>query len=316
MVTFTTVAGVHKAILAGYVHNTALNSYDSLLLQYDLDAVALDSSFGGFNGNLAGIAFGDGQQINVVGRQTTGRIVAAGQSQASNPLDPTTSSGLLLGYTSAGKLDNSFATGGYLTQAGSTALFTQAIDTDNRLVIAYRDTTANHVFVARYLADGSALDSSFNSGLPVDTGLIVGASGNSFMRVAVDSANNVIVAAVNAAGNVVAVNSYSNVDGSSTTTFASLPISVTTFVIGRLLVDVDGKAIVVGYDTTSVQVVIARTTAALTALDSTFNPAPNHNPANATGYLKYAVASGSALQEATSAMVHPDGRILIVGAKN
>jgi hypothetical protein len=131
MVTFTTVAGVNKAILAGYVTNTTLGSTSSLLLQYNLDTPALDTTFGGFNGNPQGIAFGDGKQINSVVQQTSGRIIAAGISKDTL--------GLLLGYTSAGKLDNSFGNDGYVTVAGSTALFTHAVDSLNRVVVAYTD---------------------------------------------------------------------------------------------------------------------------------------------------------------------------------
>ena len=46
------------------------------------------------------------------------------------------------------------------------------------------------------------------------------------------------------------------------------------------------------------------------ALDPTFNPTPG-----TPGYLKYAIASG-VVQVATDALIHPDGRILVVGAEN
>ena len=298
MVTFTTVAGVHKAILAGYVHNTTLNSYDSLLLQYDLDAAALDSSFGGFNGNLAGIAFGDGQQINVVGRQTTGRIIAAGQSQ--NNL------GLLLGYTAAGKLDNSFATGGYLTVPASTALFAQAVDTDNRLVIAYRGA-GDTVWIARYVADGSTTDIA-----PTDTTISVGALHDNYMRVAVDASNNIYVAATDGA-TVVKVVAYNGITGAVLHAAFALPISVTAFTIAQLIIDTNGNATVVGYNASGTkQVVITRVLADLSDLDTTFNPSPAPIP----GCLKYVVAAGSSLQQATDALIHPDGRIIVVGAEN
>jgi len=300
MVTFTTVAGVHKAILAGYVTNTALTSTDSLLLQYDLTPNgALDTTFGGFNANPQGIAFGDGKQANVVGRQSNGRIIVGGQSQNDKAL--------LLGYTADGKMDSSFGSDGYLVaSATSNALYTHAIDTENRVVIAYRDTTAGNVFVARFYADGSGLDTSFSTDGLVDTGIVV--AGNNDMRIAVDASNNVVVAMIASDGTTLTIRSYDAAAGGQTTTFDPA-LSLTAFTLSRLLIDLDGKAVIVGSDNVaSDQVVIARTTTALTALDTTFNNGGTQ------GYLKYAIAGG-ATQQTTYAMIHPDGRILIVGSE-
>jgi len=303
MVTFTTVDGIHKAILAGYGYSSTLGQTGSLLLQYNLDTHALDSTFGGFNGEVQGVCFGDGKQLNVIGTQSNGRIIAGGLDQNNN--------GLLLGYTANGKLDTSFGNDGYQsTNTGTTGIYTHAIDTQNRVVIAYRDTTANNVFIARFLADGSGLDTSFSGDGLLDTSLVVGSSGNNNMRIAVDSSNNIAIVVVNAAGNVVTVNSYDS-SGTTPTTYV-LPISVTTFVISRLLIDANGKVVVVGYDTTgSDQVVIARTTTAKTALDTTTFNTSGAIP----GCLKYAVASG-VVQVATYAIIHPDGRIIVVGSES
>lgn len=302
MVTFTTAEGVHKAILAGYGYSSTLGQTGSLLLQYNLDTHALDSTFGGFNGEVQGVSFGDGKQLNVLGTQSNGRIIAGGLDQNNN--------GLLLGYTANGKLDTSFGNDGYQsTNTGTTGIYTHAIDTQNRVVIAYRDTTANNVFIARFLADGSGLDTSFSADGLLDTSLVVGSSGSNNMRIAVDSSNNIAIVVVNGAGNVVTVNSYDS-SGTTPTTYV-LPISVTTFVISRLLIDANGKAIIVGYDTTgSDQVVIARTTTAKTALDTTTFNTSGAIP----GCLKYAVASGG-VQVTTYATIHPDGRIIVVGSE-
>lgn len=304
MITFTTVAGVNKAILAGYVTNSTLSSTDSLLLQYTFSGSptitgTLDTTnFGGFNGNPQGIAFGDGKQINSVARQTNGRIVAAGISQDNQ--------GLLLGYTSAGKMDDSFGNDGYLAISSTAGLFTHAVDTLNRVVVAYSDGA--NVVVARYLADGSGLDTTFGTASSGIFTTAISATSSSAIRVAITSSNIVVIAAVNAAGNTLTINNYNN----STAGTAFVPaLSLTTFVIGKLIIDIDSKAVVVGYDTTgSDEVVIARTNTALSALDTTFNP----NGA-IQGCLKYAVAAGTT-QVAIDAMIHPDGRILIVGSEN
>jgi len=306
LVTFTTVAGVHKAILAGYTYNSALpaaNQYSSLLLQYNLDTPALDiANFGGFNGNAQGIAFGDGKQINVVGLQSNGRIIAAGQSKDDL--------GLLLGYTVAGKLDMSFGTGGgyCITSATeSSSIYTHAIDTQNRIIIAYRDEFTQAI-IARFIADGSALDTSFNSTGTINT-LQTTYSDNG-IRVAVDSSNNVFAAVVADNYESVTIYSYNGANGSELYTPFTPSLSLTHFTISKLLIDTDGKVIVVGYDNTATdKIVIACMLADLSALDVTFNPS------GTPGYLKYGVAA-TTVQVATDGLIHPDGRIIVVGSEN
>jgi uncharacterized delta-60 repeat protein len=311
MVTFTTPAGVHKAILAGYTYNSTLSSAQqnsSLLLQYDLDAHALDSSFGGFNGNAAGIAFGDGKKINVIGQQSTGRIIAGGLSKDTSPL------GLLLGYTAAGKLDTSFGNGGYQSTSsvvGSTGIYTHAIDTQNRILIAYNNGS-NNVAVSRVLADGSGLDTTgFGTGGSV-TSQITGISGNTNMRVAVSSSNQVIVAAVLSSGVAITIKRYTSagvIDATLALTSSDLG-TLTSFTLSRLLVDTNGQVIVVGYDNAATdQIVVFRTLADLSALDAAFNPTPG-----TPGYLKYGVAA-TTTQVSTDALIHPDGRIIVVGSE-
>lgn len=300
MITFTTAAGIRKAILAGYVNNTALGSNNSLLLQYILTpgGSGLDTAnFGGFNGSPAGIAFGDGQKAFTVGQQSTGRIIVGGLSQDNL--------GLLLGYTAAGKLDSSFGNKGYQsTSTGSAGIYTHAIDTNNRVIIAYNNGS-NAVAVARFLADGSAVDATFDA----SASYIATISGNSNMRVAVDSSNNAYAAAVIASGNSIMVKSYSVTDGTQintvTKTGTQLGNASAVYTMAKLLVDAQGNVIVVAYDSNAVNVLVMRLTSSL-ALDTTFN---------GTGYITYAVAGGVGSQVATDAMIHPDGRIIIVGSE-
>jgi uncharacterized delta-60 repeat protein len=311
MITFTTASNVRKAIVAGYTYNSTLataNQYSSLLLQYVLtpSGPGLDTAnFGGFNGSPAGIAFGDGKKLNVVGQQSTGRIIAGGLSQDNL--------GLLLGYTAAGKLDTSFGNGGYQsTGTGSTGIYSHAIDTQNRVVIAYNSGTGagtGTVNVARMLADGSGLDSSFATPTP----LISTVTSSDNMKVAVDSSNNVIVAAVTASGNTIAVKQYPAAGGTATETAAitgtNLGNASAVYTIARLLVDAQNNVIVVAYDTNATQVVVMRLviSGGSYILDSTFN--------NTTGYVLYTVPTGTASQVAKDAMIHPDGRIIIVGSE-
>ena len=317
MVTFTTVAGVNKAILAGYVYNSTLpaaNQYSSLLLQYNLDTHALDSGFGQFNGNAAGIACGDAQQLFTIGQQSNGRIIAGGLSKDNL--------GLLLGYTATGKLDTSFGNDGYQSTSaivGSVGLYTQAIDTQNRIVIAYNNGS-NSVAVARLLADGSALDSAFATPTP----LIANTSGNTNMKVGVDSSNNVYVGAVTGGAdqNEITFKSYPNAGGTATNSIA-IPYNnlggdaSASYVFAKLMIDTLGNVIAVCYDTDAKKILVIRLTTAL-ALDSTFNAYDaTTNPSGVVGggYLLYAIDGGVASQVANDALIHPDGRIIIVGSE-
>ncbi|MBP6869957.1 hypothetical protein KBC04_03685 [Candidatus Babeliales bacterium] len=309
MVTFTTVDGVHKAILAGYVYNSTLSSTSSLLLQYNVDTQALDTSFGGFNGDPSGVAFGDGQALYSVAQQSNGRIVAAGTFDGYT--------GLLLGYTANGKMDNSFGNNGFQSSdTGAAGIYTHAIDTNNNIVFAYYYGVGSYVTIARYLADGSALDANFTATTNIaDYYTGVGGTDYANMKVAVDSSNNVYAAAVIStlagAGNSIVVNNY------DTTGTEQNSVELTGTMLGggtsavyqlaRLLVDADGNTIVVAYDTFAKRIVIARLTTVF-ALDSTFN-SPN-------GYITYAVAAGATSQVAHDALIHPDGRIIVVGSES
>ena len=307
MVTFTPMANVHKAILAGYVSDTTLGITGSLLLQYNLTTALLDSTFGGYDGNPSGVALGDAQKAFVVGQQSLGRVVVGGITQ--NNL------GVLLGYTSSGKLDTSFGNDGYQSSnTGATGIYTHAIDSENRVLIAYNN--AGTVVVSRFLSDGSALDASFGTSGSVTTnitGLQTGVNNN--FKLVVDGSGNVIVAAVTGDGTTSAtITVYSYVPaGTSTGATASFTggtgfagSASSLFTIGRLLVDVQGNVIIVAYDSdpTPNQIVVTRLTSAL-ALDATFNT---------NGWISYAVDGGNT-QMVTDALIHPDGRILVVGSE-
>ncbi len=302
MVTFTTIDGINKAILVGYVTNTALSTTNSVVWQYNLTTVGLDTGFGGFNGDPLGIAFGGGQQAQAVGKQSLGRIIVSGLDQSGN--------GLILGYTLVGKKDMSFGINGSssFTQ-GTTGLYTHAIDTQNRILIAYND--GDNVVVARILADGSALDSSFGTAGSV-TNQITGISGNSNIKITIDANGKIIVAAVNNSGVDTVLKRYTSagiIDVTLTVTSANLG-GITSLTLARLLANTNGNIIVVGYDnTTNDQLIMFQTLPDLTSLDSGFNDT------GTPGYLKYIVSSGTS-QVVTDAIMHPDGRIIAVGSEN
>lgn len=303
-ITFTTPSGVHKAIIAGYVTNSALGSTSSLLMQYNLSTGSIDDSFGGFDSNPEGIAFGDGKQAFVVGQQSIGRIIVGGLSQNNE--------GLLLGYTSTGKLDPSFGVGGYLstnsasTGTGQTGIYTHAIDSQNRIIIAFNN--AGTIEVVRFVPDGTAVDSSFTVSANIST-----VTSNSNIRVAIDASNNVFVAGITGGGNTISIIKYNGTNGAqigSTVTLSATSLGgsgSSVYGITKLLIDASGNLIFVGYDSypTPNMILILSLTSALS-----FNTA-----FNGTGYLVYSVAAGN-MQVSTDALIHPDGRIIIAGYQN
>ena len=307
MIIFT-VGGVNKAIVAGYTHDTTMGIYGSLLLQFDVTNSVIDSSFGGFNNNPIGLAVGDGKQAFVVGQQSLGRIIVGGIAQSGH--------GLLLGYTPSGKLDSSFGNDGYQEyQTGATGIYTHTIDSQNRIVFAYNNSgTLN---IARMLADGSALDTSFGDGSGVIASGIsitgLQSSVNNNFKVILDGSANIIAVAVTGDGttsNAITVSSYS-VNGATrnhTATFAAgtgFPGSTSsTFVMSKLLADIDSKYIIVAYDSYANNIVMTRLMPALT-LDTSFDT---------TGYLTYVVGTGT--QTTSDALIHPDGRIIVVGSNS
>lgn len=302
MMTFATTDGVHKAIVAGYAASTALGSNNSLLMQYNLDTAVLDNSFGGYNGDLPGLAVGTGSsQAFVVGRQSMGRIILSGYN-------PGNTVGLIQGYTTAGLLDQSFGAGGYFTQ-GSTGIYVSVVDALDRLLIAYNDGS-NNLVLARILADGSGLDQTFGTDgtHPINYGGLV-TSNNSF-RMVLDQSGNIFLAVVLSGGTQIAVNQFDpngqDIVESTTFTSANFGGSLINFTIGKLLLNNQGALGIIGSDASSILIaqVIINESEAL-ALDSSFNTA------DTPGYLRYNISTEQ--QTITNALIHPDGRYILVG---
>ncbi len=308
MMTFTTPEGVHKAILAGYATNTALSCDNSLVMQYDLDIAALDVTFGGYNGDLLGLAVGTGfSQGFTIGRQSMGRIILGGFNSGNGV-------GFLQGYTPTGQLDQSFGAGGYCNQ-GTTGIYASLIDSQDRVVIAYNDGS-NNLILARILSDGSGLDLTFGG---EDTGtffLDYGGtltSNNSF-RIAVDTSGTIFIASILSDGTEIAVYAFNpdTLDTKSSGFDASdFGGSLTGYTIGKLLINNEGRLVIIGADATSILVAQITTNGrGFLILD------PHFNAADTPGYLRYTidVRDTSYVQIISDALIHPDGRYISVGS--
>ena len=301
ILTFTAQDGFSRAILSGYATQTTPSLTGSLLMQYILNPSnpQLDLNFGGLNGNIRGLAFGDGKQLNTVGLQSTGRIIAGGLDQSNQ--------GLLLGYTPAGNLDQSFGQGGTFVQ-GASGIYASVIDTQDRLVIAYN--VSGTLTIARILADGSGLDTSFGiHGIVTTT--ITTVINNSNLRIAIDGSGNIVVATVETGGTTFKIARYASDNGDLLTAVNTIgsTMSLTNFTITKMLIDSNGAVIVIGYDQSSQnKIVVARLVYASTEyiLDTTFNAS--------AGFIKYGVDTIST-QHSTGGSIHPEGRIIVAGSR-
>ena len=319
MIAYTTPGGISKIILAGLAYNLTLNITGSLLIQYDITNVRLDQTFGGFNGNSAGVAFGDSKQLSSVGLQSSGRIITSG----SNLLHQ----GLVLGYNPAGNLDQGFGQGGTFVQ-GTTGIYAQTIDTSDNILVAYNDGTG-YVALARILSDGSSLDSTFGDYVSGSSGPQTGVittdisyrigiiSEDNNIRVAMKTDGTIVLAAVINNGTAIVINTWNQngLEIIASNTISTL--SLTSFTITSLLVDQTGKVIVVGYDYSGGvgKIVVLRTQNESLELDTTFNAYdPIKNPNGTPGYIKYEI-DGDNNQATYKALIHPDGRIIIPGSQ-
>ncbi len=167
--TQTTAYGVtvqpttHKIIIVGYVN---INNIDNAFIAcYNKDG-SLDGSFNDINGNNSGgyitTIFGGQSQLFKVKVQSNGAIVVAGWATFNG-----FSNMLVARYTSAGILDTTFNTTGYVTTliggifAKARALYIQI---DGKIVVTGQAQVDGNqgLIVARYNANGS-LDTTFNN---------------------------------------------------------------------------------------------------------------------------------------------------------
>lgn len=304
MIVFST-GGVQKAVLAGYVQSGApLNLTQSLLIQYDLTNAIRDTTFGGLHDDGSGSAFGDAQSFYKVARQSNGRLIAGGLDFSGN--------GSLVAYNKTGSLDTTFGQGGHFVQ-GATGIYSYVIDAQDRVVVVYTDGSGN-VEVARILADGSGLDSSFGlSGNVATADRITSAGTSSNVAVALDRDGKIVVAAVTNT-NAVTVQRYF-VDGSkdgNALTVSSIDLSSLSLLLTKITVDADNKIyLFLTDDDPQDDFIVARITADMAGLDQGFNPF------GATpGRILYRVdvnSDANSVRRLTDALIQDEGFIVVTG---
>lgn len=256
-----------------------------------------------------------------VAEQNLGRIIVIGQS----PLELPNSVGLLIAYTEAGVLATGstavpFGTGsagaqtGFITKTGTNVAFIDLlIDSSNSIYVLYRDN--NLYLIAKYLPNGSALDTSFNSVGALDTGFTAGA--NFVPVLSFDTAGNIVVATSTVSGSpVISFKKYdsSGVSGitgtiEQTTSLLSRPI------LTKMQCDSSNRLIFNGYDNNNF--FVGRMTAGTFTLDATFAPY-----SSSPGILKTMYSTNNPSDGTTPARVSngvciaPSGNILFGGYEN
>lgn len=317
MITFTTSQGVTKALLSGYINNTTLNMSNSLLLQYILDESApnLDTSFGGFNDDPAGVSIGNlPSQSFSLARQSMGRIILGGAFPNSNQPN----SGIFQAYTSDGLLDQSFGLSGYYVQPGF-GIYTSAIDSQDRIVCAYINAQ-NQLCISRILADGSGPDLSFaDSGTQAISFNNYTIASNNNIQMALDIAGNIFCSTVldqDGAQSIVMIMLNDQGAIEHNRIFESRFFGgLSYFTITKMLITAESntrlkRIILVGYDQADQnnEIMIASFNEYAGELILTWY----FNPENTPGYIKYMIENSSD-QITGRGLIHPDGRIILTG---
>jgi hypothetical protein len=256
-------------------------------MQYDLDSVGVDSAFGGIDNDASGTVSGDIQKFNTIARQASGRVVGAGIN-----FDGTT---------------GSFGSDGYYATASATGIYSHAIDSQDRVVFAY--SNAGTVVVARLLADGSGLDMTFGGSGSITTS-ITSVISNDQIRIALDSNDDIYVAAVNGGGLGVQydIRHYGEGGGLAVSNGIGTGLlgGITELSLARLLVDTQGKVTIIGADNDAVNdnYLIVKLNTDFSMDTAVFN---------GLGYLKFKVNSNKEVRQATTGLLHADGRVIVAG---
>jgi hypothetical protein len=291
---FISPEGIHKILLAGYAQNTTLGVLTSWLMQYNLDNLTADSSFGGFDNDAQGTASGDLQELYTIALQSSGNIIASGLY-----FDD---SGAIASYTSTGKLDKTFGSDGiYFHNDAQDGIFSHVVDSKNRVVFGYVDDSGA-VVLARLLADGSGLDNSFDSN-GLASGEISGISDSEHLRVGVNSDDELYIAVVQ--DDTIYVCHYGESGGLMSGSSTVIP-DTESLSIARLIIDIDGNLTIFASDeneTDGDYYIIIQL-----RYDLTINTGFNEQ-----GYLKYRVNEASARRKLRDGVLHDDGRFVAVG---
>ncbi len=299
-----------KIVVAGYANNGS--NYDFAVVRYNANG-SLDATFDGDGKLLTSIGASD-DYASSVAIQPDGKVVVFGDSVGGTKSDVALSR-----YNSNGTLDTSFSGDGKVTISignnydyggGDRSL---ALQSDGKIVVvglsnSLSNNNQSDFAVVRFNSNGT-LDSSFDGDGKLITDF--GTTSDYALSVAIQNDGKLVVAgesyALDGTGNNFALARY-NPNGSLDTTFSGDGKLTTDFdfqddVARSLLLQPDGKVLLTGSRTRfgSFDFALARYTAN-GSLDTSFD-----------GDGKLTTDFGSAYDEAYSAALQSDGKIVVVG---
>lgn len=269
--------------------------------------------------------------VNMVYQQKSGRYIVAGATSIVGTMVafqdeyvwPAT--GLAVDLT-FNPLSTGSSIAGRWNIAGSTSLYSLAINFDDTIYTAYQDTSSGFLTIAQVLANGAGLDSAFNS-----TGLLatpITPDNASVIRLAVNANQDVIVAASCSAGTSLQAFRCNSTGGTGSEFFGSgvsagvlstTLASSTGITLQALLEDMNGKTILMGSTTDNSEfdengTLFAVRLSVNGPLDPTWNPSPT-SP-DVPGILTFG-AAGNPLDQAitimSNATINIPGNIIAVG---
>lgn len=283
----------------------------SIHLFSSAQAGALDASFDGDGIVETPVGVGDAYARGVA-VQADDKIVTAGYSD-----DGTQDVFTVIRYNSDGSLDNSFdGDGSVNTQIGTSGNRAHAllIQPDNKIVVAgysYSNASGNDFALARYNPDGS-LDLSFDSdGIAITA--MSGTSNDRAFSITIQSDGKLLVAGYTtdlATGQRDFAVARYTINGSLDPSFDADGIAVLSVETGNdearaVVVQTDGKIVLAGYafDFSTRRFTVVR-----------FTPDGSLDPSfDSDGIVTTSIGLGSMDDAAYSALIQPDGKIILAG---
>ena len=298
-----------KFIVAGSVDGGAAGHLFALT-RYNADG-SVDTSFG-TNGLVTTDFSGTDDVANAVTVDPLGRIVVVGSTIVGGYHDIAVAR-----YDADGSLDTSFDSDGVAIHNIGFNDIARAveIDDDGKIVIVdHRGNGGNPDPVVMRLNTDGSLDASFNGqGWVADTfGMSAGTSGNQYgWGLAIDSSGKILVSGYGNSGTgddllLLRYNTNGTLDtsfGTSGRTAVDLG-TASVDIGGKLVLDAQGRILVVGTDTTNNEIAVTRLTTA-GALDATFGSG---------GIATTSSLSGSFA--GANLTLQNDGKIVVVGTSN
>ena len=298
-----------KIVVAGWAYTPGTDT-DFALVRYNPDG-SLDNSFDG-DGKVT-TPLPNMNQAHSVDILPNGKIVAAGTTH----VEGIGAVFAVLRYTDAGSLDSSFDGDGIATtdvlSGNYDEAFSVATQTDSKIVVAGRASTTSGQFdfaIVRYNADGS-LDTGFDGDGKATTA--IGPSEDDAWSVAIQPDGKIVAAGTSSTNSTginfdFAVVRY-NTNGTLDTSFdndgkVSTPVGESQDYANAVLIQADGKIVTSGssFDGAKFSFASVRYNPNGT-LDTSFD---------LDG--KVITSLGQNFDEAHSAAIQPDGRIVVAGA--